>query len=308
MIGEAISGPAPAAAFHASTGLAAYDAIAFGARPIAQPVVGLAGSVQIVRHLGVECQTPVSLHYCNRDYALMIIDLRNSGDYLGMVDGAVVSKKLKRSTVSFLPAGTDLRLEFPAAHSAMVMFLPQAMIDGILHDLGDPVIRPRFSEEMPRVAQLARMIEAELATAGGGSAMMIEGLVRAIVTGLCSHDPVEADPVADRIYLPPSKLKRVVEFVDAHVDEPISLTDLANLAGLSQFHFARVFKRANGETPCQFIRARRLERARTLLATTQMPLAELSLACGFANQSHFTAAFSRAMGISPARYRRLVSG
>jgi len=110
----------------------------------------------------------------------------------------------------------------------------------------------------------------------------------------------------ERIYLSPPKLKRVIDFIEANLQESIGLDDLARAAGLSANHFLRVFKLATGETPYHYLRARRLERARQLLADNAMPLAELALECGFANQAHFTAAFSREVGISPGRYRRAV--
>jgi AraC family transcriptional regulator len=126
--------------------------------------------------------------------------------------------------------------------------------------------------------------------------------------GVCEHAGFDAvaGPGGARIYLSPPKLRRVIAFIEAHLQENIGLTDLAAAAGLSANHFLRVFKLATGETPYHFLRARRLERARQLLAASAMPLAQLALECGFANQAHFTAAFSREQGISPGRYRRLM--
>jgi AraC family transcriptional regulator len=121
-----------------------------------------------------------------------------------------------------------------------------------------------------------------------------------------THNVVQMRP-ADRIYLSLPKLRRVVEYVDAHLHDSIGLEDLAAAAGLSTNHFLRVFKLATGETPYHFLRRRRLERACRLLSENTIPLAELALECGFANQAHFTAAFSRELGISPGRYRRAVS-
>lgn len=113
--------------------------------------------------------------------------------------------------------------------------------------------------------------------------------------------------LTDRIYLSPPRLKRVIDFVETNLHQSIGLDDLAQTAGLSANHFLRVFKLATGVTPYHYLRARRLERARELLADDAMPLAQLALECGFANQAHFTAAFSREIGIPPGRYRREVS-
>jgi AraC-like DNA-binding protein len=111
---------------------------------------------------------------------------------------------------------------------------------------------------------------------------------------------------SEKIFLSPPKLKRVLVFVESHLHEKIRLVDLARAAGLSSNHFLRVFKRATGDTPYQYLRARRLERACQLLARDSASLAQLALDCGFANQAHFTAAFSREFGVPPGRYRRAI--
>lgn len=123
---------------------------------------------------------------------------------------------------------------------------------------------------------------------------------------LAANDALHPARPPDRIYLSPPKLRRVIDFVEANLHERIGLDDLAQAAGLSPNHFLRVFKLATGDTPYHFLRARRLERARQLLAANTLTIAQLALECGFANQAHFTAAFTRAMGISPGRYRRAV--
>lgn len=122
-----------------------------------------------------------------------------------------------------------------------------------------------------------------------------------------SNDAALPRQSADRIYLSPPKLNRVIDFIETNLHDSIGLDDLAARAGLSVNHFLRVFKLATGVTPYNFVRRRRLERARKLLADDTMPLAQLALECGFANQAHFTAAFSREIGIPPGRYRRRVS-
>lgn len=107
--------------------------------------------------------------------------------------------------------------------------------------------------------------------------------------------------------LPPRLRRRVEDYIEAHLEEPIRISDLAELAHLSEFHFARMFKAATGEAPHTFLQRRRMERARRLLSDTRMPLAELALACGFASQSHFAACFRRNAGLTPRQYRAATS-
>jgi AraC family transcriptional regulator len=103
--------------------------------------------------------------------------------------------------------------------------------------------------------------------------------------------------------LPPRIRRRVEAYIDANLEAPLRISDLAAFADLSEFHFARMFKVATGETPHGFVQRRRIERAERLLVETRMPVAELALACGFSNQSHFTAAFRKHAGLTPRRYR-----
>ena len=215
---------------------------------------------------------------------------------------------LHRDLCCFFPAGADSRLHFEQQCGSFALYFRPGLITSLLESEGKgaEALAPITGRHLPRVAHLMALIEGELRRPSLGSRLMIEGLLRAIAGLLVSNDALPAAEPAERIYLSPPKLKRVVDFIEANLQESIGLDDLARAAGLSANHFLRVFKLATGETPYHFLRARRLERARQLLADNAMPLAELALECGFANQAHFTAAFSREVGISPGRYRRAV--
>lgn len=103
--------------------------------------------------------------------------------------------------------------------------------------------------------------------------------------------------------LPAYKLRRAIEFIEAHFDRPITLARLAAVVGLSPFHFHRQFKRSAGLTPQKYIYQLRIEQAKTLLSESDLPLAEVAIQVGFADQSHFTVAFRRATSMTPRTYR-----
>jgi transcriptional regulator GlxA family with amidase domain len=104
--------------------------------------------------------------------------------------------------------------------------------------------------------------------------------------------------------LPKWRLKRVHEYIDAHLEETISLADMAAAAGLSRMHFAAQFRTATGFRPHDYLLNQRIERAKALLSKTNMPLAEIALIVGFHAQAHFSTVFKRFTGESPGCWRR----
>lgn len=101
--------------------------------------------------------------------------------------------------------------------------------------------------------------------------------------------------------------KRVVaEYIDEHLDEPISLAMLAGLARLSPFHFARAFRQSFGMPPHRYHTNQRVERAKTLLAKASHSVTNIAIDVGFAETSSFTKAFRTLAGVTPTQYRRSI--
>jgi AraC-like DNA-binding protein len=103
--------------------------------------------------------------------------------------------------------------------------------------------------------------------------------------------------------LPPRVLRRVREYIAAHLQQTISIQMLADVAGLSMFHFARTFKQSEGVTPHRFLLQSRLRRVQELLANTELPLSEIAIAAGFSDQSHCARRFREFVGMTPRRFR-----
>lgn len=103
--------------------------------------------------------------------------------------------------------------------------------------------------------------------------------------------------------LPPRMLRKVREFVEANLDQKISIAALARAVGLSMFHFARAFKQSEGVTPHDYLVQRRVKRAMKLLAETDLPLSEIAVAVGFSDQSHCARRFREHVGVCPRDYR-----
>ena len=97
----------------------------------------------------------------------------------------------------------------------------------------------------------------------------------------------------------------MLEYIQANLAGDLHLQELAEIADLSTFHFAKLFKRSTGSSPHQFVLQRRLERAKELLRNPHISLSEVSLRAGFADQSHLSNVFRRYVGLTPARFRSL---
>src|SRR5580700_11070756 len=103
--------------------------------------------------------------------------------------------------------------------------------------------------------------------------------------------------------LPPAVMHRVREYIEAHLGESIELAEIAAIAGLSVFHFARQFKHSAGVTPHYYLVSRRVERAKELLAGTDLSLSAIAFAAGFSDQSHLTRHFRQIVGTTPGQFR-----
>lgn len=104
--------------------------------------------------------------------------------------------------------------------------------------------------------------------------------------------------------LPPRALQRVLDYIEAHLEESISIQALSEIAGLSKFHFGRTFKHSKDMTPHEYMVQCRVRRTQRLLTETDMPLSEIALASGFSDQSHCARRFRQQIGITPSQYRR----
>jgi AraC family transcriptional regulator len=103
--------------------------------------------------------------------------------------------------------------------------------------------------------------------------------------------------------LTPRQMQRVIAYIQANLEQDLSLDALAQEVGFSPYYFARLFRRTTGESPHQLVVRLRSEHARRLLVETALPLAHIAQASGFANQSHLTRIFKQHYGLTPRAFR-----
>jgi len=102
-----------------------------------------------------------------------------------------------------------------------------------------------------------------------------------------------------------ARMRPVLAFIHANLGSKLTAPKLANIVCLSPSHFSRAFTLAMGCSPTAYIAAKRIALAQSKLESTREPMCVIALACGFADQAHFSKAFSRRAGVSPKAWRRL---
>jgi AraC-like DNA-binding protein len=162
-------------------------------------------------------------------------------------------------------------------------------------------LRPKLGFRDLPIQCAARQIASELVHDDIVSELIVEGYLVSLFGHLLRRSGVAGK--TSRGGLAPAVLKRMVERIEAHVDRPIRVRELAEEAGVSFEHFCRAFKQSVGLTPYTFFNQRRLERASDLLRTTSLSVTEVALACGYASGSHLSTRFRRETGFSPVKYR-----
>jgi AraC family transcriptional regulator len=133
--------------------------------------------------------------------------------------------------------------------------------------------------------------------------LLRESALSALVCHLLSLSRTTAEPSRTNV-IAARDMRRLIEYVDVHLHEEIGLNDLAATGGWSVRHFTRVFRQSTSETPHRWLMARRVERAKHLLGSRNLSLAEIALTCGFADQSHFTTCFRQVTGATPMKWRK----
>jgi AraC family transcriptional regulator len=101
-----------------------------------------------------------------------------------------------------------------------------------------------------------------------------------------------------------ARLRRIKEFVDAKMEDELTLCEMAQSVELSTAHFSRMFRKSTGESPHHFVMRHRVERAKEMLRAAELRVLDVAVACGFKTQQHFARAFRRICGVSPTEYRQ----
>jgi AraC family transcriptional regulator len=192
------------------------------------------------------------------------------------------------------------------------LYVPTVAFARLMDDYNLPpvpgrCIRDSWGVQDELINQIGLSVLAEMMSPTAAGRMLVETSSLLLAARL-AHSHFETGlirpPLSSRHRLDDGRLRRVLAYIEEHLAEDIAVADLANVACLSIFHFTRAFAAATGVPPHRYVNQRRLESAKAMIATGRTSLSEIAHDCRFSSQSSFTRAFRRAMGMTPAEYRR----
>jgi len=242
------------------------------------------------------------------DFTLAIND-SSGGTMVADVGAGRSVTPFRRGDLMLKPPGVTTHFAADVPHAKRFLSMPASLVtamiaqasDGAVLDFGGLHASPFRSR---RVQTLLDSIWAEAREDNPYGPLFTEGAMLAVTAALlrAAHPAPPAPRSVAR--LSEAQLRRLEEWVEMNLGESFTLGDMASAVGLSPFHFARALKATTGMTPRALVTQRRVARARSLLLGGDLPLAEVALVCGFADQAHFTHVFGRETGSTPGAWRR----
>ena len=181
-----------------------------------------------------------------------------------------------------------------------VIIFPDVLGDGSELDVVD-----RFAFRDSKMEIVCRRLYRELSLGDAADRLYVESLVMRLAALLRQRHSATSPmrPIPQSSGLTRSQARRVLDYVEAHLSQQLTLSELAAIAELSLHHFARMFKKTIGVAPYRYVLQRRVERTKLMLRTARASLVDISLSTGFYDQSHFTSTFGRLVGVTPTEFQ-----
>lgn len=224
-----------------------------------------------------------------------------------VLDGVARQETQQRGSTAYVPNGCSHRVQYDGQLGSLhLMTLCPALVESVAQELNISQINipPHYADaKNDFILNAAELIHAELQQGNPHGHIFAETFARALSVHLLTgfSRPVPAD--ASKLAIGQAKIKRIQEYIQANMADPIALNDLARQAELSEYHFCRVFKKATQLSPYQYLLRQRIQQACTHLERDRLSVQEIAFACGFGDAVQFSRHFRKLMGMTPTAYR-----
>ncbi len=268
--------------------------------------------IEVARFIGHD---ELSIPPSPKHHAIIHLN-RRPLDLTQVLDGRLRKERVHRGEVAIIPAGPPWKWGFRGQTDSDL--LPLCLEDAFLREVARSVevdpegmeIVPLLGERDPRIEQIGLLLKEEIEAEGLlGGRLYAESLATALAISLIRDHSSLGRKAARKAArergggLPRRALKEVIDYIGANLEKDLTLAEMAGVTHMSPYHFSRLFKESTGLTPHRYVIERRVQRAEELLGSSALPIAEIALLCGFANQSHLNRHFKRLLGVSPKALR-----
>jgi AraC family transcriptional regulator len=219
-------------------------------------------------------------------------------------DGVVQRRVQSHGDADFVPAGLDGEWEDDADCTILTLSLSAPLLRQAAEEIGinpdSMILAPRFQLRDSGIEHIAWALKAELEASVFSDRLYIDSLALALAARLASLQadrPRQSRPLKQT--LSPRQKRRLLDFIEANLDQSLSLADLAGVAGVGVSQLKALFPQSLGLPVHQYVMRRRVERAKCLLLSGEAPISETALAAGFAHQSHMAQWMKRILGVTP---------
>ncbi len=243
-------------------------------------------------------------HYLQQ-HAIVITDSRSSFQAEHRLDGQFRQYSHGHGRVDVIPAFLKHWTSWDRQAEFSVIAICPTFLNRIVRETWgrDIELVPQFSIDDPMVLHIALALKAEIQSGCMSGKLYGESLGTALASRLVQNYAVNKPQVEFHLNgLPKSQLLKVIDYIDTHLHQDISILDLAKLINMSESHFSRSFKQSVGIAPYQYLIQQRIEKAKKLLQRREISIADIALNCGFANQTHLTKVFRQVTGVTPKTY------
>lgn len=263
-------------------------------------------------HAAIFREAPLHVTESAVDHPFIIYHITHPCEVTRKIEGARREQGLLGPrNICVTPPETIIEWEHHGHPEILQIYLRRSLYDAAVGELygcsaSTAEIVPRFGIVDPLLEQLAIALADALRNGSIRDGLYIDTVAQMMAVHLARAHSVQSRPTS----LPPTptvshqRMRQLIEFIEANLDQPLTLDAMAAQVGISPLYLARAFKAAIGQSPHQYVLARRIERAKELLRNTEMPIIDVALSVGFSSQSHLSHWMIRHTGVPPGIYRR----
>ncbi|NBD14659.1 MAG: helix-turn-helix domain-containing protein [Cyanobacteria bacterium] len=261
-----------------------------------------------VEHL--QNSTGEGVYHCEGQHTLFISLSPRPIYYWQTQDGKTHTGLYRQGDLLITPANTPLFVRWEGDENCLQIQVADQFLKRIAEETfngnSDRVqLIPIFQQRDAQVEAISNLILTEFQQNPSGNQLYVDSLANIFALNLLRQFAITQPqlPIYESPGLPQRQLMTILDYIEANLDQEIKLAHLAQLLGMSQFHFSHLFKQAMGLSPYQYLLKQRVERAKHLLKQTDRLIADIALECGFNSHSHLSKQFRQFTGMTPKAFR-----